>query len=335
MLMHIGVIGAGSWGTTLAVVLNENGHAVTLWSYSVEDAESMRSTRRNAAYLPDLPIPERIHITTDLAEASCGKDLLVLATPAQHLRGILRAMDPGGLRRSILVNVAKGIETDTLFRMSEVVGEIAPDNAGDRYAILSGPSHAEEVSARKATSVVAASKSPAVQRLVQHTFMTPYLRVYTSSDVVGVELGGAVKNVIAIGAGICDGAGFGDNTKAALITRGIAEIRRLGIAFGAEPHTFSGLSGLGDLIVTTMSRHSRNRFVGEEIGKGRPLPEILASMNMVAEGVATTRAARDLARAAGVEMPITEQVHRILFDGITPEEAVTELMMRQAKDETW
>jgi glycerol-3-phosphate dehydrogenase (NAD(P)+) len=333
--MNIGVIGAGSWGTTLAVVLRGNGHAVTLWSYSAADVEVMLGTRVNRDYLPDLFIPADIAITNDIATAALRRDLLVLATPSQFLRGALHSLHGMEIGRPAIVNVAKGIEKGTLLRMSEVVREVFPALGESRYAVLSGPSHAEEVSARKATSVVAASTDPDTTRLVQEAFMTPYFRVYSSSDVTGVELGGSVKNVIAIGAGICDGAGFGDNTKAALITRGIAEMRRLGIAMGADPHTFAGLSGLGDLIVTTMSRHSRNRYVGEELGRGRGIEEILRSMRMVAEGVETTRSTHDLANRNAVEMPITHQMHAMLFEGKNPEVAMSELMTRAARDEVW
>ena len=333
--MNIGVIGAGSWGTTLAVVLHENAHAVTLWSYSTADIKTMLATRSNRDYLPDLHIPGAIVVTGDLALAAGGKDLLVLATPSQFLRSVLQPLRHATLGDPLIVNVAKGIENDTLLRMSQVVRDVLPDSDPGRYAVLSGPSHAEEVSAKKATSVVAASADARSMQVVQAAFMTSYLRVYGSSDVTGVELGGSVKNVIAIGAGICDGAGFGDNTKAALITRGIAEMRRLGIALGADAHTFAGLSGLGDLIVTTMSRHSRNRHVGEEIGRGRRLRDILASMRMVAEGVETTRSTHDLALRAGVEMPITHQMHAILFEEKDPGDAMAELMMRAARDEVW
>ncbi|MBI5645684.1 MAG: NAD(P)-dependent glycerol-3-phosphate dehydrogenase [Ignavibacteriae bacterium] len=333
--MNIGVIGAGSWGTTLAVLLHENGHTVTLWSFVPADVETMRATRRNLSYMPELELPAALEVTDDISRAASGKDLLLLATPSQFLRGVLQQAAASISGDPILVNVAKGIETTTLLRMSELVADCLPASSPDRYSVLSGPSHAEEVAIGKATSVVAASVSADTVQAVQKAFMQPAFRVYGSSDVIGVELGGSLKNVIAIGAGICDGAGFGDNTKAALITRGIAEMRRLGIALGAEPHTFAGLSGLGDLIVTTMSRHSRNRHVGEEIGRGRTLAQILASMRMVAEGVDTTRSAHALALRTGAEMPITHQMYHILFDEKPPEVAVRDLMTRSARDEVW
>jgi glycerol-3-phosphate dehydrogenase (NAD(P)+) len=333
--MNIAVLGAGSWGTTLAEMLCGNGHTVTLWAWSAADADVMLRTRRNAAYLPDLHLPDAIAITTDLAAAAADRDMLVLATPAQHVRETLVGCDASRLGDALVVNVAKGIETVSLQRMSGVVLDVWPAFPPSRYAVLSGPSHAEEVSIRRPTTVVAASVDARTSATVIGAFMTDSFRVYSSADVTGVELGGSLKNVIAIGAGICDGAQFGDNTKAALITRGIAEMRRLGIALGADPHTFAGLSGLGDLIVTTMSRHSRNRYVGEQIGTGRTLADILSHMAMIAEGVETTHSAHDLALRTGVEMPIIAQVHRILFEDRDPVEATRELMTRQVRDEVW
>jgi glycerol-3-phosphate dehydrogenase (NAD(P)+) len=333
--MNIGVIGAGSWGTTLAAVLRENNHKVALWSYSAEDAQVMRSTRRNPDYLPDLEFAADITVTDDLSEAAAGRDLLVLSTPAQFMRSVLLRLRECITGRPWFVNVAKGIEKDTLLRMSELVREVLSGHDIKRYAVLSGPSHAEEVCLKKPTTLVVASADQDTSRMVQAAFMTRYLRVYGSADVIGVELGGSVKNVIAIGAGIGDGAALGDNAKAALITRGLAEMRRLGVTLGADPHTFAGLSGLGDLIVTTMSRHSRNRFVGEQIGLGRSLRNIIGGMKMVAEGVETTRSTDALARRAGVEMPITRQMHAILFEDKEPSAALAELMTRQARDEVW
>lgn len=333
--MNIGVLGAGSWGTTLATLLHRNHHRVTLWSFSSEDVDMMIDTRRIPHYLPDLVIPESIEITADLLHAAEGRDMLVLSTPSQYMRSVLTQLPAGRIGKPLVVNVSKGIENGSLLRMSELVAEMLPSIGVGRYSVLSGPSHAEEVSTDKATSVVVASTDQDTCQAVQSVFMTRHFRVYSSSDVTGVELGGSVKNVIAIGAGICDGAGFGDNTKAALITRGIAEMRRLGVALGADPHTFAGLSGLGDLIVTTMSRHSRNRYVGEEIGKGRKLADIVAGMKMVAEGVGTTRSAHELALREDAEMPITHQMYKILFEGKDPGVATLELMGRQAKDEVW
>jgi glycerol-3-phosphate dehydrogenase (NAD(P)+) len=333
--MKIGIIGAGSWGTALAVVLHSNGHSVTLWSYSQEDIDIIAATGYNANYLPSLRIPGEIRITGDIEASILKQDLLVIATPSQFVRSVLAGAPSFGDDLPFVVNVAKGIEHNTFLRMSEVINDIFPALGADRYAVLSGPSHAEEVGAQRPTSLVAASRNPAFSQLVIDTFMTNYLRVYSSSDVIGVELGGAVKNVIAIGAGICDGSAFGDNTKAALITRGLAEMRRLGVALGADPNTFSGLSGLGDLIVTTMSKYSRNRFVGEEIGKGKKLQDILDGMKMIAEGVETTRSTVALSQKHNVEMPIINEVFRILFEDKDPVMATMELMTRQAKDEVW
>lgn len=333
--MKIGILGAGSWGTTLAELLHSNGNTVTLWSWSERDVRNMRITGRNTVYLPDIAIPPDMRVTADIAEATASMDMLVIATPSQFVRGVLVRIPRKPLGDPIIVNVAKGIENGTLLRMSELVGDVLPQLSPARYAVLSGPSHAEEVCLRRPTTVVAASTSAGTAALVIETFMTESFRIYAGSDVAGVELGGSLKNVIAIGAGICDGSHYGDNAKAALITRGIAEIRRLGEVLGADPHTFAGLSGLGDLIVTTMSRHSRNRYVGEEIGKGRPVKEVLAGMSMIAEGVDTTRSAHELALKHGVEMPIVREMYEILFNGKDPVQATQDLMTREAKNEVW
>jgi glycerol-3-phosphate dehydrogenase (NAD(P)+) len=259
--------------------------------------------------------------------------MVVGAVPSQYLRSVMLEARSSISRGAILVNVAKGVENGTLMTMSEMLHDALPDVDPDRIATLSGPSHAEEVSKRIPTAVVAASSSPETSQAVQAAFMVPYLRVYASTDLRGVEIGGSLKNVIAIAAGIIDGASLGDNTKAAVMTRGIAEIARVGVAMGAHIRTFSGLSGIGDLMVTCMSRHSRNRSVGVEIGKGRKLPDILAEMVMVAEGVATTQSAFELARRVGVEVPIIDQVHRILFEGKDPLKACYDLMTRDPKGE--
>ena len=333
--MNIGILGAGSWGTTLAALLCEKQHTVTLWAYDARDVENMRRDGRNTVYLPDLQLPPALEVTGDAREAVRGKDLLVISTPSQFVRNVLSLVPGEEAGDAVIVNVAKGIENGSLLRVSQVVHAVWPQVMRGQYAVLSGPSHAEEVSMKRPTTVVAASSNPRSTELVIETFMTESFRVYGSDDVVGVELGGSLKNVIAIGAGICDGSQFGDNTKAALITRGLAEIRRLGAALNADPHTFAGLSGLGDLIVTTMSRHSRNRHLGVEIGKGRPVREVLAEMTMVAEGVDTTRSAHELALKLGVEMPIIHQMYAILFEDKDPILATQELMTREAKHEGW
>jgi len=331
--MRIGVLGAGSWGTTLAILLADNSHHVTLWSYREADAEAMRSTRENPSFLSGIRIPDSVQVTSDLQVAVAGKEMIVGAVPSQFLRLVV-AQARGFLERDVIVvNVAKGIENGTLMTMSEMLRDALPDLPPASIATLSGPSHAEEVSKRIPTTVVVASAHLNTARLVQSVFMLPYFRVYESEDIRGVEIGGSLKNVIAIAAGIIDGAHLGDNTKAAVMTRGIAEIARVGVALGAHIRTFSGLSGIGDLMVTCMSRHSRNRYVGVEIGKGRKLKDILGEMVMVAEGVDTTRSAYDLARRVGVETPIVDQVHKILFEDKDPLKACYDLMTRDPKGE--
>jgi len=331
--MRIAVLGAGGWGTTLAVLLANNSHQVTLWSYRESDAEVIRKTRENPSFLPGIHIPESIEATADLEMAVEGRDMIVAAVPSQFLRRVVGRLMHHSFDRVVVVNVAKGIENGTLLTMSEMLLEMLPSLPAENVSTLSGPSHAEEVSRKVPTAVVAASMSVETAKLVQSTFMTPYFRVYASTDLRGVELGGSLKNVIAIAAGIIDGANLGDNTKAAVMTRGIAEITRVGVAMGAHVRTFSGLSGIGDLMVTCMSRHSRNRYVGIEIGKGRKLSEILSEMVMVAEGVATTQSAHDLAGRVGVEVPIISEVQRILFEGKDPLVACYDLMTRDPKGE--
>ncbi len=331
--MRIAVLGAGGWGTTLAILLAENSHPVTLWSYRAPDAERMRATRENPDFLPGVSIPLSVSVTHELAEAIRGADAIVAAVPSQYLRGVISQIGSSITPATTIVNVAKGVENGTLMTMSEMIHDVLPGLDTSRIATLSGPSHAEEVSRKIPTTVVAASVDMETARRVQQTFMGPNFRVYASNDIKGVEIGGSLKNVIAIAAGIIDGAQLGDNTKAAVMTRGIAEIARVGVALGAHVRTFSGLSGIGDLMVTCMSRHSRNRQVGVEIGKGRKLPDILAGMVMVAEGIATTQSAHDLARKVNVETPIVDQVHKILFEGKDPLRACHDLMTRDPKGE--
>lgn len=334
--MDIAVLGAGSWGTALAIHLCHNGHRVSLWEYRPERAEELRRVRENRRFLLGVPIPDSIHIASKLEEiVSPQTELLVFAIPSDGMRSVARKVARLELSSPIILSVAKGLETGTLKRMSEVLADELPDRGHSWIAVLSGPSHAEEVSRRMPTTVVAASVYEEVSRVVQRVFMAPYFRVYTNDDVVGVELGGALKNIIAIAAGIVDGLGFGDNTKGALLTRGLAEITRLGLAMGAKASTFAGLSGMGDLITTCISPHSRNRYLGEQIGQGKTLDEVLAEMVMVAEGVKTTRLAYHLSRRLGVEMPITDTVYAVLFESKSPVTAVTDLMMREAKPEVW
>jgi glycerol-3-phosphate dehydrogenase (NAD(P)+) len=322
--MNIQVIGAGSWGLALARLLANNGHATRLWCREEDGPDLLRDERRSPHFLPEMRLPAGVDVSREMGT---NPDLVLYAVPSHAMRAVAGrwAFGPGVIR----VSVAKGIENDSLLRMSEVLREV---QGPCPLAVLSGPSHAEEVSLDKPASLVAASDDPAVAATVQEVFMADRFRVYTSHDLAGVELGGSVKNVIAIAAGICDGFELGDNAKAALITRGLAEMARLGAALGADPHTFAGLSGMGDLIVTCASLHSRNRAVGEQIARGRALDDILASP-MVAEGVRTTRSVCALAERLGVDMPIAAQVHRILFEGADPRDSVAALMQRDAKPE--
>ncbi|MBS1914615.1 MAG: NAD(P)H-dependent glycerol-3-phosphate dehydrogenase [Bacteroidetes bacterium] len=331
--MTVGFVGAGSWGTTLAVHLASQGHDVLLWAYDPAQALRLRTERENHLYLPGIHFPDRITVVDDVNEAASAP-VVVIATPTQFIRGTLARVSADLLAQAVVVSVSKGIEQGTLLRISELLHATHGVEA-ERFVALSGPSHAEEVAQRIPTLVVAACASLSTAERVQDLFNADHLRVYRSDDIIGVELGGAVKNVIAVCAGILDGLSFGDNTKAALMTRGLAEITRLGVALGAHAQTFSGLSGLGDLIVTCTSRHSRNRHVGEEIGRGRRLEEIVGEMKMVAEGVTTTSSAHQLAARLGVETPITNEVYRVLFEEKDPREATYALMTRQMKHEIW
>ena len=331
--MKISVLGAGGWGTTLAILLHYNGHNVTLWEYKKSYAKELIKKRINTDYLPGIKIPKEILITHDIEESTEDKNLIVLAVPSQFLRGVVKGISYHRIEDAILVSVSKGIEKNTLMTMSQMLKDVFPHISENQIGVISGPSHAEEVSQRVPTAVVAASIDIETSKTIQTAFMTSYFRIYASTDILGVELGGAFKNIIAIGAGIIDGAGFGDNTKAAIMTRGVAEISRLGLAMGARPETFAGLSGMGDLIVTCMSRHSRNRYVGEQIGKGKTLKEILKSMEQVAEGVETTRSAKQLAAKNEIETPITNEVYKILYEDKDPVKATNDLMTRDMKIE--
>lgn len=332
--VRIAVLGAGSWGTTLALLLEEKGYRTVLWEYFPELAERLVADRENRRFLPGVPIPRSVTITSELDDALEGATHLIFAVPSHTIRDTARraAASPAFNDRSVVINVAKGLEEKTLCRMSEVLGQELPQSRRMIVGLL-GPSHAEEVSRRMPTSIVVAGPDQAILEETQHIFMTEHFRVYTNTDLTGVELGVSLKNTIAIAAGICDGLGFGDNTKAALITRGLAETKRLSCKLGAREETLSGLAGVGDLIVTCMSRHSRNRFVGEQIGSGRKLKDILAEMVMVAEGVKTTKAAVKLAVKARVELPIAEQVYKVLFYRKNPRKAIRDLMVRKAKKE--
>ncbi len=334
---NVAVLGAGSWGMALALVLDYNGHNVALWEFRPDAAKKLKETRDASEFLSGITLPDTIDVDSDLEKICQNKDILVAAVPSHVVREV--ATKIGEMKISPLpkavVNVAKGIENNSLLRMSQVLQECVPWLNSDNVVTLSGPSHAEEVSRRIPTAIVSACTNFEIAEYIQKIFMNKYFRVYTNKDIIGVELGGSLKNIIALAAGICDGAGFGDNTKAALQPRGLVEIVRLGTAMGAQPITFAGLSGMGDLIVTCMSRHSRNRYVGEQIGKGRKLKEILDEMVMVAEGVKTTRSAYELSKKFNVEMPITHQVYQVLFEDKNPEDALYELMMRGPKEERW
>lgn len=331
--MKVAVLGAGGWGTTLAILLYYNGHDVTLWEYKKSYAKELNKHRINHLYLPDIHIPNEIKISNDLEDSCNNKNLIILAIPSQHIREVIKKLEYSIIKNSIFVSVAKGIENKSLLTVSQVINDLFPRINSSQLSVLSGPSHAEEVARRIPTAVVAASMDIETSKTVQLAFMNSYFRVYSSSDLIGVELGGAFKNVIAIGAGIIDGAGFGDNTKAAIMTRGVAEISRLGLSMGAKPETFAGLSGMGDLIVTCMSKHSRNRYVGEQIGRGMKLKDVLEKMTMVAEGVDTTRSVVALSKKMKVETPIADEVYKILFEDKDPVEATNDLMSRNMKIE--
>jgi glycerol-3-phosphate dehydrogenase (NAD(P)+) len=331
----ITLFGAGSWGTALSVHLASAGRDVVLWARRPAVAEEIRKTAHNPTYLPELLIPSSVHITTDLEEAARASDVWGVAVPSQKLRTRMEALRPHVHPEVRLVALSKGIENETLLTMSQVLNDVFEKVPRAHISTLYGPSHAEEVAEGRPTAIVAASPQEQEARRIQKLFMTERLRVYVNTDVLGVEIGGSAKNVLAIAAGIADGVSYGDNAKAALVTRGLAEIRRLGQALGADPQTFAGLAGIGDLVVTCMSRHSRNRYVGEQISTGKSLEQVIDEMEMVAEGVRTTRSAYNLARRHGVEMPITEAVHAILFDGKSPRKLVKRLMTRSAKHENW
>ena len=333
MSQSVAVIGAGSWGTALAMSLAWGGHDVRLWTRRPEHAEELRNERTNQRYLEDISLPASISVTTDQATAVQGADVWLFAIPSQHQREVAHQFAGWAGPKHILISVAKGIENGTLELATEVLQAACPAADPTRIGVLYGPSHAEEVVRKQPTAVVAAFPDAEVATQVQNLFMTPNLRVYVNTDVVGVQIGGSLKNIMAIATGICDGVGYGDNAKAALITRGIVEMGRLGAAMGAKPSTFAGLSGLGDLVVTCMSGLSRNRHVGEQIGRGRSLEAIREEMNMVAEGVKTTRSVVALADRHGIEMPLTRAVYAILFEGLKPEVAVRGLMTREARQE--
>jgi len=327
------VIGAGSWGTTLAHLLADNGHDTTLWAYESELVARMATNHENDLYLPGVELDPSLKFTSDLAASVAGAGVVLLVCPSQVMRSVVTELvnhiDPG----TLIVSAAKGIENDSLMLMSELLEDLLPSNMKRRLGFLSGPSFALEVARRIPTAVVAAANDLTVAAEIQKLFTTDYFRVYTHDDIIGVELGGAMKNVIALAAGVSDGLGFGYNSRAALITRGLAEMTRLGIALGGAAPTFAGLSGMGDLVLTCTGDLSRNRSVGIELGKGRKIEDIMADMNMVAEGVKTTLSAYQLAQKLEVNTPIIEQMYQILYAEKDPRQAVVDLMMRDLQPE--
>ncbi len=336
--MNISVIGAGAWGTAIAIVLGRKGtHKVRLWALEKEVVESIVDHRANDLFLPQATIPEKVLPTNSLAEALDGVDIVVSVTPSHHTRRVYEQMAPHLKPNMIFVSATKGVENDSLLRMSDVIAEVLGKHGvkAPRVGALSGPSFAKEVARGDPTAITVASKDKDLAATIQREFSEPKFRVYTNDDVVGVELGGSLKNVIAIAAGVCDGLGFGYNTAAALMTRGLAEITRLTVACGGRSETMAGLAGLGDLVLTCTGGLSRNRTVGVELGKGRKLDDIIAGMHgMVAEGVLTTNAAVGLGQKYKVELPITEQMYAILTQGKSPKDAIHELMTRRGTSET-
>jgi len=328
--LHLTILGDGGWGTTLAVLLSAKGYPVTLWGAFKDYTRLMEKTRLNPKFLPGIKIPRDICITNDIELAISGKDIIVLAVPSQYTRGVLNKIRGKFDKGAIFLSATKGIEISSSKRMSEVIhATLGPV----RFAVLSGPTIAQEVAKGIPTTIVTASYDKKIRKTIQEVFSTEKFRVYTNPDVIGVELGGSLKNVIAIACGVSDGLGFGTNTKAAILARGLAEISRLGKAMGAKLGTFSGISGLGDLVTTCISNQSRNRFVGEQIGRGKTLKQICAHMQMVAEGVATAKSAYALSLKYKVDMPITKEVYRLLYLNKNPRQVVKDLMTRKSKEE--
>lgn len=329
--MRISVIGAGSWGTAVSWLLGGNGHQVRLWSREPEIAEGVNANHHNPVYLPEVVLPESVFATPDIGEALEGAEAVVMVTPSIGVRATAEAMKPHLDESTPVVILSKGVEQDTMMLMTEVLADVFGNNA--RVAGLSGPNHAEEVSKGVPSATVVAAYDDDVARLFQDAFMTPFFRVYTNTDVVGVELCGASKNIVAIAAGMCDGLGYGDNTKATLMTRGLAEMSRLGAALGANPLTYMGLAGMGDLIVTCTSQHSRNRGLGELVAKGGTMQDFYEKTHMVAEGAVACISVAELGEREGVELPITHMVKQVLYEGLDPKEAGALLMGRAARDE--
>jgi glycerol-3-phosphate dehydrogenase (NAD(P)+) len=326
----IGVLGAGSWGTALAVLLHENGHSVTVWGHDADAVSRVTADRENKVYLPGIRLPDGVKFTSELSEIASA-ELILIVTPSKAVREVVSRLSTIGVDDSaVLLSCTKGVERGSGMRMSEIIAETFPQNP---VAVLSGPSHAEEVALKMPTAVVVACKDLSVADRLQRAFVAPQFRAYTNDDVAGVELGGSLKNIFAIAAGICDGLGLGDNSKAALVTRSLAELIRLGTALGGRSETFQGLGGIGDLMVTCFSRHSRNRMVGERLGRGETLAGIVSSMQMVAEGVPTTYSAYDCARKHGVDTPIIDQIKALLDGAVSAGEVLSNLMSRDPRPE--
>ncbi len=328
--LSVAVIGAGSWGSALSIVLDSNGHKVHLWMRSAEQLKEIKTTGKNQKYLKDVTIPDSVQLSNDLETTIEGSDVILLSVPTQSVREVLKRIKSSLTKDQIVINVAKGLETQSKLRISQIIEQELGDHP---CVVLSGPSHAEEASRGMPTTVVSTSKEKKWAEFVQEMFSNDYFRVYTNPDIIGVELGGSLKNVIAFGAGISDGLGYGDNAKAALMTRGIREIARLGEAMGADMSTFSGLSGIGDLIVTCTSMHSRNRRAGILIGQGKSFEETLEEIGMVVEGIKTTESAYELSKFYNIEMPITEQIYNVIYKDVEPKDAVVQLMSRRKKNE--
>ncbi|MCX5694491.1 MAG: NAD(P)-dependent glycerol-3-phosphate dehydrogenase [Candidatus Omnitrophica bacterium] len=328
--LRIAILGDGGWGTTLAILLTKKGYPVTLWGAFADYAKTMLKTRYNPKFLPGIKIPQQINITSNIKSAVTDKEIIVLAIPSQYTRATLKKISGLFAKKTIFLCVTKGVEVSSSRRMSEVIqAELGPV----KLAVLSGPTIASEVAKEIPTTAVVASNNKQIRKIIQSVFSTKRFRVYTNPDVIGVELGGSLKNVIAIACGVSDGLGFGTNTKAAILTRGLAEISRLGKAMGAKPDTLSGISELGDLVTTCISKQSRNRSVGELIGKGKSLKEIYRNMQMVAEGVPTAKSAYALSLKYRIDMPITREVYRVLYKNKSPAQAVNDLMTRKSKEE--
>ena len=326
----ISTLGAGSWGTALSLLLHNKDHGVRLWMRSAEQYDALAKTRENKDYLSGIHLPKGLKIFNEIEKAIDQTNIILLAVPTQSVRSILNTIKPCIKPNQIIVNASKGLELNSYLRVSQIAKEILPEN---NFVALSGPSHAEEVCKKIPTTIVVSGEDKESTEYVQDTFMTKEFRVYTNSDLIGVEIGGALKNIIAFGAGVSDGLGYGDNAKAALMTRGLSEMSRLGNAMGANLSTFAGLTGIGDLIVTCTSMHSRNRRVGILVGQGKNLEEAIKEIGMVVEGITTTKAAYELSKKYKVEMPITEEIYKILYKNDSAKDAVTRLMTRSKKHE--